>query len=286
MNDTAAQLVADAKWILGADSPDRAVATEGLILSSIVGSTLHGLSVSDGVEDLDIMGICCEPPERALGLRPFEGWIGRTKPAGVRSEAGDIDMSVYGLRKWARLALQGNPTVLLPLYAPQSHLLVLTPLGRELRALAPAFASRQAGKRFLGYAIAQRERLEGTRGQLRVHRPELVDKFGWDCKFGYQMLRLGYQGIEYLTTGGLELPVQEPARSQLLAVRTGKVTKEDVLAVAASMEADLACLIDTSPLPEYPDEDVVERWLVSAYRRAWDGRAECPTCGGTGLWMG
>ena len=91
MNDTAAQLVADAKWILGADSPDRAVATEGLILSSIVGSTLHGLSVSDGVEDLDIMGICCEPPERALGLRPFEGWIGRTKPAGVRSEIIVVD---------------------------------------------------------------------------------------------------------------------------------------------------------------------------------------------------
>ena len=36
----------------------------------------------------------------------------RTQPEGVRSGPGDLDLIVYSLRKWMRLALTGNPTVL------------------------------------------------------------------------------------------------------------------------------------------------------------------------------
>ena len=36
------------------------------------------------------------------------------------------------LRKWSRLALQGNPTVLLPLYVAPDHVLIQTSLGAEL----------------------------------------------------------------------------------------------------------------------------------------------------------
>ena len=200
-SEEAKAAVETADWKLGADDGDREMAMHGTLLLCIVGSTVHGLAVRDGVEDLDVMGICCEPPERVIGLMPFEQWVGRTKAMGERSEAGDVDAVVYSLRKWSRLALQGNPTVLLPLFVPPDHVLVETPLGTELRAMADAFASRQAGHRFLGYATAQRERLEGTRGQLRVHRPELLELYGFDTKFAGHLLRLVYQGIEGLDDG-------------------------------------------------------------------------------------
>ncbi len=38
-----------------------------------------------------------------------------------RSGAGDLDVIVYSARKWARLALSGNPTVLLPLFVPDEE---------------------------------------------------------------------------------------------------------------------------------------------------------------------
>jgi uncharacterized protein len=258
-----------AEWKLGADDPDRQVAVDGTILTCIVGSTVHGLAVRDGVEDLDVMGISCEPPERVIGLIPFEQWVGRTKGPGERSEAGDVDSVVYSLRKWSRLALQGNPTVLLPLFVPPDHVLVETPLGAELRAMADAFASRQAGHRFLGYAAAQRERLEGTRGQLRVHRPELVERYGFDTKFAGHLLRLANQGIEYLTTGRLVLPIPDPLGAHLRDVRSGRVSLADVLAEAAHAEARLKDLLDTSPLPEYPDVERVGAFLLRAYRERW-----------------
>ena len=110
-SEEAKAAVETADWKLGADDGDREMAMHGTLLLCIVGSTVHGLAVRDGVEDLDVMGICCEPPERVIGLMRFEQWVGRTKAMGERSEAGDVDAVVYSLRKWSRLALQGNPTV-------------------------------------------------------------------------------------------------------------------------------------------------------------------------------
>ena len=107
---------------------------------------------------------CVEPRRDVVGFGKFEQWVYRSaaereRNAGVRSRAGDLDLTIYGLRKWARLALQGNPTVLLLLYLPDVALVFRTSVGEQLQKLAPAFASRRAGRRFLGYLEAQRQRL-------------------------------------------------------------------------------------------------------------------------------
>jgi predicted nucleotidyltransferase len=102
------------------------------------------------------MAIFVEPPEFVLGQRVartgsrwrrFEHYVERTQPEGVRSGPGDLDVVAYGLRKWLRLALRGNPTVLLLLFSPQETLEVQTELGEALRMLAPAIVSKQAGPR-------------------------------------------------------------------------------------------------------------------------------------------
>ncbi len=63
------------------------MAMDATLLLCVVGSTVHGLAVQDGVEDLDVMGICCEPPERVIGLPPLscgptahDGAGDRTRP--------------------------------------------------------------------------------------------------------------------------------------------------------------------------------------------------------------
>jgi len=61
----------------------------------------------------------------------------------------------YSLAKYLRLAIKGNPTVMLPLFAPPESLIVVTPLGEELRAMRKLFMSQQAVERFLGYVHSQ-----------------------------------------------------------------------------------------------------------------------------------
>ncbi len=115
----------------------RRVAERGMVLRVLVGSGVHGTAV-DGQDDRDEMGICVEPPEFVIGLRRFEQYIFRTQPEGGRSGPGDLDLTVYSLRKWVRLAAQGNPTVLLPLFVPPEHTFEITEIGEELRANAGA----------------------------------------------------------------------------------------------------------------------------------------------------
>src|SRR5919112_3378026 len=128
----------------------RRIAEDGCIIRSLVGSTVHGLS-NPGTDDRDEMGVCIEPREYVLGLRPFEHYVFRTQPEGAPSGPGDLDLTIYGLRKYARLALKGSPTTLLLLYAPDDAIVARTPLGAELQALAPAFVSRRTAKAFLRY---------------------------------------------------------------------------------------------------------------------------------------
>lgn len=83
------------------------------------------------------------------------------------------------------------------------------------------------------------------------------------------MLRLGFQGVELLTTGRLSLPMREPERSFLLDVRRGKVSEQHCFNQAEALERELTELAAGGVLPEAPDEARVERWVLDAYRRRW-----------------
>lgn len=207
-----------------------------------------------------------------MGLRtPANHYVYRTQPEGARSGPGDTDLVRYSLRKYLRLAIKGNPTALLPLYAPPDTVLVLHPLGEELRGLGPAVLSRHAVHRFLGYMAAQRERLLGRRGGV-PNRPELVARYGCDVKYASRALRLAYQGREIAATGRLTLPMPESEREHVLRVKRGAVpviadVLSDIAAVAGQVEDFLGT--GATPLPERPDLDAVSPWSASAHRRHW-----------------
>jgi uncharacterized protein len=259
--------------LLNGDIAHQLIAEPNTILRGLVGSTVHGLVLS-GTDDRDEMGVCVEPRRYVVGFGKFEHWVYRSAAEreghpGARSQAGDLDLTIYSLRKWARLALQGNPTVLLLLYLPDDALVIRTSVGEELQKLAPAFASRHAGNRFLGYLEARRQRLVGERGQRDVNRFELVEQFGYDTKYAMHMLRLGHQGVEFLESGRLTLPMREPVRHHLMDVRQGRSNLADVLAECTQLELRLGALLDSSPLPLEPDLKTVECFVMDTYAAAW-----------------
>ena len=252
--------------------PDRdralAIAKEDSVLRGLVGSTVHGLS-NPGTDDRDEMGICIEPPEYVVGLRRFEHCVARTQPEGESSGPGDVDLTVYGLRKFARLASKGSPTVLLLFFVRGDDLLHRTRLGDEIQALAPAFLSKKTGRAFLGYLDGQARSLRGDRHATRTR--ELSPDHGYDTKYAMHALRIGHQGLELLGTGGISLPVAEPTRSRLREVRAGTVPLDEVLAEIDDLVARLTEATEASELPEEPDHARIDSFLISAYRRWWDG---------------
>jgi predicted nucleotidyltransferase len=243
--------------------PRKEVALRHEILRGIVGSTCHGTAI-EGQDDRDEMGIFVEPPEYVCGLKVLDHYIFRSQPEGVRSGPGDLDLTLYSLRKFCRLAVQGNPSVLVLLWLPQ-HLLC-TPIGRELLDIRGAFRSRNAGERFLGYLVSQRKALMGERTK-KVSRPELVEKYGFDVKFAMHALRLGYQGIEYLTEGTITLPVPEPQLSTLRGVRGGLLTFGEALAEIQAAEDRLRQIVNECELEA--NYERVNEFLCAAHRVRW-----------------
>ncbi len=244
------------------------IADDNLILLSEVGSTLHGCSVAEQ-DDLDLMGLCIEPAKCVIGLEPFDQYQFRTQPEGMRSGPGDIDKVIYSLRKWTRLAAAGNPTVLLLCFVPESKVQFRhDPLGKQISSVSELLISRECGRKFLGYLTAQRECMLGLRSK-RTNRPELIDQYGFDTKFAYHALRLGFQGCEILEDGKVTLPMRPAVAELMREVRTGRYPKDHVIGWIDSLQERLEHLTSTIDLPEKADMTKVNRWLIEMYQEWW-----------------
>jgi len=261
---------------LESKEPDRdralQIAHHGLILLGLVGSTVHGLELG-GHDDRDELGVTIEPPEHLLGTRRFEHLIWRTQPAGAPSGAGDVDLTVYGLRRYCMLARKGSLTVLLPLFATGDDLIHVTPEGERLRAIAPWFATRRTGRALLGYLEAQRRKIADP---AHVRERERVAD-GYDGKYAMHALRIAHQGTEFLATGTITLPMTQPRRGEIMAIRRGETRSTEALAAVDRAARELEEALARTSLPETVDDDRLNAWLATTYREAWDRTA--PTTG-------
>jgi uncharacterized protein len=250
------------------------LAEDNTILRVQVGSGVHGTSVA-GTDDRDEMGVCIEPPEFVMGLRTFEQFEHHTaweREGGLRNRSGpgDLDIVIYSLRKFMRLALNGNPSILTALFASPKDTMSCTTVGYDLLELTPSIVSKEAAPRFTGYLHAQRRSMLSREGKGRdVTRPELIEKYGWDTKFGGHMIRLGHQGIELMETGRITLPMPEAQRQEVIGFRTGKYSFEDCLDRAEELENKLIAAAEASDLSEHPDRKTIDAWLIEAHKYHW-----------------
>lgn len=254
----------------------RAMAEKWTILRVPAGSTLHGLNLP-GKDDQDENGVCIEDIDAALGFSEFEQYIYRTAAEregchDAPSQFGDLDLTIYSLRKFLRLAMQGNPQIVQMLFIPADLCIIRNAQGAQLQELAPLVVSRLAGSRYLGYLEAQRQRLLGERGQKKTNRPELEEAHGFDTKYAMHILRLGFQGVELMTTGRLTLPMPEQDRAFTYATRLGQVPLQDVLTKAGELERQIKDLLLDAPIPAEPDRERIEAWMLDRYFECWKAR--------------
>jgi len=266
----------------------REIAEKGMILRVQVGSGAHGTSIA-GQDDRDEMGLCLEPPQFVTGLarvpngtgglapsvrfEQYERHTAWDRPGGLatRSGAGDLDVIIYSARKWARLALAGNPTVLLVLFVPDHEVVYRDEVGAELATNAHRFVSRLAAARYLGYLKGQKAAMTGQAG-AHTNRPELIAAHGYDTKYAMHALRLGLQGIELLSTGRITLPVPEPHRAYLRSIRRGERPLAEVLGAITDAETQLTRLRDSTTVADQPDRRWVDNWLHHSYLKFWATR--------------
>jgi len=66
------------------------------------------------------------------------------------------------------------------------------------------------------------------------------------------------------------LRMPEPAKTRVFAVRRGEVARQDVLDEIAELEQATRQALEQSVLPERADSAAITKFLVHAYRDAWE----------------
>jgi len=238
---------------------------QNLIHLFVGGSELHGAKVGK-TDDTDLYGVYVEEPEQALGLDPSEHFVWSTAGDERRNGPGDIDVTLYSLRKWAGMSAKGNATALHFLFAEPQE--VDPRIWKMIQAKRELFLSRSSAKQFLGFADDQFKRLTGEKGAgKKGQRPEYIGKYGYDTKAAMHGLRLLYECLELMAHKRITLP--RPEKELLIEVRSGEWPLERVLAHAKKLAKEVEEAVAHSPLPEKVDRHAISELVAQVHQEFW-----------------
>ncbi len=236
-----------------------------LLLVSEVGSSAHGIGTTN--DDLDIIAIYMERWEDVV-FSPADrkGLFIRTAEGNNRSQPGDIDVQLYTLRKFAGMIKSGNPSLLAALFSQRKVEMHRGALDL-IHSIHDLSISKLSGNAFSGYMHQQIERWRGNKSN-NVSRPKLVAAHGYDTKYAGHALRLGIQGIEYMKSGEISMPMKPSDALYIRQIRNGFVPEAEALEKAESLKRDLELAIAESQFQERPNEEAIRK-IVSGVYRGW-----------------
>ena len=210
-----------------------------VIYRCIVGSRAYGLD--DANSDTDRRGIYLPPAQLHWSLYGIPEQL----------ENKDAQECYWELQKFLILALKANPTVLECLYTPLVE--TATPLAEELLAMRSMFLSQLIYQTYNSYVMSQFKKMEQdirTKGEVK-----------W--KHVMHLIRLLLSGITVLKKGFVPVRVEEH-RQQLLAIRRGEVSWEEINALRLSLHQEFDTAFTATDLPERPDYERANAFLLKA----------------------
>jgi uncharacterized protein len=130
-------------------------------------------------------------------------------------------------------------------------------------------------KRERQYTSARREydQYQNWKQNRNKTRALMEEKFGYDGKFALHLCRLLKMGKEILSTG--KVIVKRPDREELLSIRNGAWSFEQLIDFAENAEKELNTLYDTCHiLPKAPDKEKLDNLCIELVERSlskWSG---------------
>lgn len=236
--------------------------TDWCILHGYRGSVAHGTyeppTKPTSIDDKDTMAICVPSREYFYGLSQYGS-------RGTREiKHGEWDIVVYEVRKAVSMLAQGNPNILALLWLPENLYIKRWGPGEHLLARRDLFVGRHVYKPFVGYANGQLHRMThgAFKGYMGEKRKSLVDQFGYDTKNASHLIRLLRQGIEFLQTGELIVDRGGYDATELLEIKHGEWTLDQVKEEAERLFRKAEEARDHSPLKLRPDPAEVNRLCI------------------------
>lgn len=242
---------------------------------TIMGSHAYGVadtSVRDKIPDYDVYGFAIPPKE--MIFKHLTGYIDGfgTPPPGfdqyqkhhimdADANAGhgkEWDLQIFNIVKFFELCRQNNPNMIDSLFTPENCVVHCTQIGRMVRDKRRLFLSKEAWKKFRGYAHAQLKKMNDKNPIGK--RKEIVEKYGYDIKFAYHIIRLFDEAEQIILEGDIDL---QRAREPMKAIRRGDWTADEVRNWAMEKEKALEAAYVNCKLPEHPPQEPLRQLLLN-----------------------
>lgn len=249
---------------------------------TIMGSVAYG--VSSDTSDVDIYGWAIPPrddlfphlrgeiPGFGTPLRRFEVFQEHhVDDRDARAGHGRrYDLTIFGIVRFFHLAMECNPNVIDSLFTPANCVVHCTRVGTLVREQRRLFLHKGAWPKFKGYAYSQLHKLGSKTPQGK--RAELVERHGYDTKFGYHVVRLITEVEQILLEGDIDL---QRHNDQLKAIRRGEWTEERLRQWFSDKESHLERLYLESTLPATPDQGRIKALLMQCLEEHYGRLDDC-----------
>lgn len=233
-----------------------------------MGSVAYG--VSSDTSDADVYGWAFAPKEITFPwlageipgfgrqVKRFEQWqehhILDIDALGGKGRVWDFQ--VFNIVKYFQLVMEGNPNMIDSLFTPTNCVIHMTQVGNLIRENRRLFLSKKCWHTFKSYSYAQ---INGLNRKPVGKRKETVEKYGYDLKFAYHIVRLLNEVEMLLTEGDLDL---QRNNEQLKSIRRGEWKEEEVREYFTKKERELETAYTNSKLPHSPDEEAIKQLLL------------------------
>lgn len=250
---------------VGAISPPKWL-PDSVLFEGITGSVAYG--VSTDISDLDIVGFCMPPkelifPHIAGEIPGFGTQIQRFNQYQEHhiklQDNVNVDITIYSIVKFFQLAMENNPNMVDILFIPGHCVIHSTPIYQKVRSNRHLFLHKGCWSKFKGYAYSQLNKIVTGVNKANPKRADAIEKFGYDTKFAYHLIRLLLEVEQILKEHDLDL---KRNADTLIDIRNGGWTLKDVQDFFKDKEAELEAVYQTSSLRYTPDEAQIKTLLL------------------------
>lgn len=116
-----------------------------------------------------------------------------------------------------------------------------------------------------GTSVRKAKRMIRERLSKASSRYVLYTKYGYDTKFGSNLIQLLMEGIELMETGRIEMPLKYA--NHVLDVKDGKYTVEQIMEWADGLVEDARVAFENSDLPVEPRTKEIEKFAMEEVKR-------------------
>lgn len=234
---------------------------------TMMGSVAYG--VSSDTSDCDVYGFCMPPkdvvfPHLAGHIKGFSTQVPsfdqyqehHVKEPDTRKE---YDLNIYSIVKYFKLVMENNPNMIDSLFTARNMVLSTTKIGEMVRAQRDIFLHKGSWHKFRGYAYSQMHKMKIKEPDPESVRYEMVQKYGYDVKFAYHVVRLIDEAEQILVDHDIDLMRN---REQLKSIRRGEWKLEDIEDYFNRREKELSKIYTESTLRSHPDEKAIKQLLM------------------------